>query len=134
MKITKAQVIKAIETEPLLKGGEFFAVDKNNLFDALIDECPVCVVGAVLRQTGVVNTKTPFYTARDAAEMATKYQYSIDDLETPAELIKDKNYLGALSVKFEKLTVAGDKPVTPARRRTLVAFVEKYFPKSFTVG
>lgn len=51
MKITRAEVLKALKTEPVLEQGSWVAVDGL----PEVGKCSVCAVGAVLRQAGLTN-------------------------------------------------------------------------------
>ena len=128
--ITKQQVLKALRNEPL-EGGQFFANDKPN--------CNVCAVGAVLREvsfeTWFKKMDIRFTVSRVVGDMVWLGGFShIGDWR---QALKDKQYLSALSIKFEKLLTSADgygtQNVTPRRRQIMIDFVERYFPTSFTV-
>ncbi len=101
--ITKKNAIKAVMTEPL-KGNQWF-------HDGNVSKCEVCAVGAVLRNsTSLKNTS--YYRALNMAEKVVKindYTVSADgcknfwDQDDYQDALKDKNYMGALSMYFEYL-------------------------------
>lgn len=126
--IKKDKVIQALKTEPLTLQGFFFL---NN--GVSLENCQVCAVGAVLRHHISVNKllKLQIHEASCLAESACKGQFAAEDAD-PETCIKDKNYLGALSVYFERLAEDADEVDTELREK-LVNFVEKNFPASFRV-
>lgn len=114
--ITKKLIIKALQTEKL-RHGDFFRSDKPN--------CTVCAVGAVLRhvsfESWVRNKLGRSVCASAIGDIATQncaILHSSMDVHT---LVQNKNYLGALSCYFED----------GHTKRACIAFVKKYFPKSF---
>jgi len=138
MRITKQDVLKAIKTEKLKNGRwitEKTVFVKNSMGDevreSILDNtCAVCAVGAVLRQKGVPNqyiqTRADdffFYSYEPAGEVGKDG----DELQA----LKNKNYLSALSIKFEKLA---NRLGNGQRTRTqLTKFVKDNFPKQFNV-
>lgn len=119
MKVTKKQIIQAIQTEPLRSGQWIFMNDEGTNGKS----CPVCAVGAVLRRAGIdprflddVATSN----ARNAAASRIVYISNTDGEETqydfhtaPKKLkqafMNDRiaqvktDPLGALSSLFEEL-------------------------------
>jgi len=116
--ITKANVIKALKKEKL-KCGWFF--NSNVTINNVVD-CSVCAVGAVLRHMSFekwaieqcLNTNGLGYAA-------VENKYISEDIN---QLLKEKNYLGALSNYFEDYH--GDRAKT-------IAFVKKHFPNKLTI-
>ena len=128
--ITKQQVLEALWNEPL-EGGQFFATDEPN--------CKVCAVGAVLRvvsfETWFKKMDIRFTVSRIVGDMVCPSGYSyVGDWRYA---LNHKDYLSALSMKFEKLLMSADgygtQNVTPRRRQIMIDFVERYFPNSFMV-
>jgi len=111
--ITKTEVIKALQKEPLQRGSYFYG-DKKSV-------CKVCAVGAVLRAMSFekwarkVNTE-PGLLGNIATNYAAKGY-------NPKDLLDYKNYLGALSCYFE----AGNS------KAECITFVKKYFPSKLTL-
>ena len=136
MIIEKKTVIKALKTEPLEYG---FFFDFHNS-DISIDEkdCPVCAVGAVIRKS--LGRKINKYMSERCGgddfnlstycEELTNYAYVHID---PKKLLKQKNYLGALSCYFESFSGDNEGNVTPEVEKKLIDFVRKNFPTRFKV-
>lgn len=131
MKITKEQVLTAIKTEPL-KAGSFLRADGKP-----INECEVCAVGAVMRN--VLNNKIEdeddFH---KLCGRVTREQFIDNDVDV---LLKNENYLGALSNYFEEMIdcktwVPGDINLIATQDdiKELVTFVEENFPEEFEVN
>lgn len=113
--ITKKQVIEALEKEPVLESGSWFRGRPKS-------GCAVCAVGAVLRKVSFEK-----WARRLRADLgtlglvATNYSFSpSDDLN---KSLKDKNWLGTLSIYFER----------GHSREKCIAFVKKHFPSKFTL-
>ena len=123
---TKAEVIEAMETEPLLKTGDWF----NILFPGRVNlqslkTCPVCAVGSLIRYKGWL--KLVNYEEADI----------IDDLmentgTDTEDSLKHGHYIAALSNYFEDEFQFED-PNTDIARMKLVNFVEGTFPDKFSV-
>jgi len=110
--ITKVDVIKALQKEPL-KRGLFFRSDKKN--------CMVCVVGAVLRYMSFEKwARTKCKTLLGLGSAAT---YNRNIGIDPMYLVESENYLGALSCYFEDGHTI----------KQCIAFVKKYFPNKLTI-
>jgi hypothetical protein len=129
MKITRKQVLEAIRTEKLKPDhfvhGEY---DSANSVTVFSPGCKVCAVGAVLRQAGVSNEDMDYR----AYSLIGGGNYCSGDDEYVE--LANKNYLAALSIKFENLAKknGGAGPKTKASLRN---FVRRHFPKVFeTVG
>lgn len=88
MRITRKDVLDAIEREPLM-GGDWVGY-------AMDGQCPVCAVGAVLRGQGVADCDIP---AR-ALEITKGVCCSDNNLVIA---MVDGNWLSALSIKWERL-------------------------------
>lgn len=119
MRITRKEVLKAIRTENLKEGSPIS--DRDGVLDK---ECKVCAVGAVLRQKGI----------DDESIHSTFYQvtfgtYGVDGTGDEHKALRDKEYLGALSIKFEKL--AANYGCGKRTRTRLTEFVKDNFPKQF---
>ena len=132
MQITKAQVIQALKKEPLLKANEWAHPVRDNCgFIAYFrPDCPVCAVGAVLRQ--VVKLKND-----EIALEANRITRSapITSGESIDRLLDQGFYLNALSCYFEDAVnrVYGrdyeDRKDHNDVRWETIAFVEKSFPE-----
>jgi hypothetical protein len=93
-------------------------------------DCNVCAVGAVLRKR--VSKDMLLSDFRVFCDEMTQGSFcSDDDLE---EALENKNYLGALSIKFEQLNdydYVDDRPPMLEIREKMIEFVTKNFPESF---
>ncbi len=102
--VTKAQIIDAVKNEPLLSSGFFFATH-GPVSESDLQSCKVCAVGSVLRRTiGLSELHDQVndwdgITNLGAAVTANRYA-SHDDL---TQAVDSKNWMGALSIKFEQL-------------------------------
>lgn len=131
MKVTRKQILQAIRTESLKAGAwihekNVFNEDLGYNIEVADDNCKVCAVGAVLRQAGVDSDEIRYM--GDSLLNLTLTALNADGDEE-AEL-ENKNYLGALSVKFEKL--AKTYGAGKRTREKLAVFVKKNFPKTIT--
>lgn len=130
MRIKRTDILKAIRTEPL-KAGAWIHEDWNSENPEIIHKgCKVCAVGAVFRQKGIKD--------EEIDSRASEYLMGGFNMPTPNEegdeeaALKDKHYLSALSIKFEKLARRlGHGKRTRAK---LAEFVKKNFPKQFNVS
>jgi hypothetical protein len=134
IRIKREDVINAIKTEPL-RGGQFF-----HGVGYAISTCDVCAVGAVLRQAFNKRNIDKELT-NNTGFLATK-NYTIG---SEKNALADKNYLGALSCKFEDMCDKGAKRngftvvmshsynVTQSTRKSLVKWVKKNLPSYFMV-
>ena len=129
MRITRKEILKAIRTEKL-KGGAFieerYVYDTFGEYDYVVDnKYKVCAVGAILRQKGISDDKI-----QDTAYIATFLSDVGDngDLEGALEV---KDYMGALSIKFERLyrSYGGGKRT----KEKLAQFVKANFPKEIRI-
>jgi hypothetical protein len=122
--VLKSTILKAIKVEPLKGGSWLYERDTSN------PNCPVCAVGATLRQIGFDNDQIT-----DFGSAMVDYGHccnsdSFDTFAAATELkehLKARNYLHALSMKFEYLysRLGGGKRT----RKTLTKFVKENFPK-----
>lgn len=120
MRITQQDILKAIKKEKL-KGGSFIHRNKRDKVDA---KCKVCAVGAVLRQKEIENENILDVASNICSSNVSSGGY----LEW---YLEDRDYLSALSIKFERLYKwygGGQKTKT-----LLTKFVKESFPKSFSV-
>lgn len=97
MKITRDDVLRAIEQEPLMPDSWV-----QNIH---IDGCPVCAVGAVLREKGLENMDIGI-----VARRVTRGQFIPSASSLPRQLAEG-NYLGALSMQFERMCEVAPKDV-----------------------
>lgn len=134
--ITKKLVIEALRSEKLMSG-DWFHDDFDNLKD-----CAVCAVGAVLRRCSALSVlikrteRDDNYNINDRIRGIIRasnvgYDSSWRDVLTH---LKRKNYLAALSAKFEQLVSdSAETEPTETQRESLVDFVKVYFPNKFTI-
>lgn len=125
IKITKSQLLDAIETEPLRAGDIIKKVGSEDYND-----CEVCAVGAILRRK-----LTHINEVNKLTEVAFSYldqygYYCAGYIRRVPNLLKSKKYLNALSVKFENLSETNSILET---RKKLSRWVKRNFPESFTV-
>lgn len=122
MQVSKATVIKALQTEPLSPGAYIFKDLRGNGYTWT---CPVCAVGGVLRQAGVepshvedvacINVKQSGYTPSLCIDMRSDIEDSIfvpfhtlsqrkqnQVIKQYGKMVK-RDALGALSSFFEYL-------------------------------
>ena len=113
--ITKAQVIIALKKEPLTRGSFFGGIKRTK------KKCEVCAVGAILRYISFETW------AHDIGYNINRVAYALTNqiatCQDPKGLIKEKNYLGALSCYFEDNHT----------KKQCIAFVKKHFPKKLTL-
>ena len=131
LKIARDRVIQALRTEPL-RPGRFFHI--NN--DTSAQDCQVCAVGAVLRQHASAALLARFdnYGDLHTTRITQTFCKGSAVCSDPGELIKQKNYMGALSSYFEKIMRAKKQEhVTGQVIDLLIKFVKKNFPAQFTV-
>jgi hypothetical protein len=126
MKIKRREILEAIRTEKLLAGGSFIHGRKDSLGNRIIDRnCKVCAVGALLRLKGI-DSDLITLTAHDITG-----DYGLTQDSNEFEALKKKQYINALSIRFERLYEkqgAGKKT-----RETLARFVKRHFPKEIRV-
>jgi len=143
LKISKRTVIKALTKEPL-KAGNWVTIPRDedgvriNNYNSV--SCPVCAVGAVLRNSGIkTNSGIDI-----AGHNLTDYG-AVADLEEVDDELSKGNYLNALSCKFEglcderanRLGVSTSSDLHPNSlrpiRKQLIEFVKENFPNSFEI-
>lgn len=130
--ISKADIIQALQREPLQRGYWVNPYAKEG------EACSVCAVGAVLRAC-----RLPDSEINNAARVATSdvacLNDATDNYVDPSDrkqreriidnLIEDRNYLGALSCLFEAQDPEDDEHApTAEERKELIDFVENRFP------
>lgn len=119
--ITKSQIISSIKNSTL-KGGSFF-YDKSN-----IENCEVCAVGAIIREVLGVE----YCEERIAEDLC---QGSFGECDNLKALIEEENWLGALSVFFER-KMSEDfwvEHATVREKLEIINFIEDYFPPELEV-
>ena len=129
MRITRKEILKAIRTEKL-QGGSFIEARRISNFygrnEYVYDsKCKVCAVGAILRQKGISDDKI-----QDTAYIAT-FLSDVDDNGDLEVALEVKDYMGALSIKFERLYLSygGGKRT----KEKLAQFVKTNFPKEIRI-
>lgn len=132
MRFKRSEILRAIRQEPL--GNGHFILPKNDNGeddawggDVYNNKCKVCAVGAVLRQKGVPDNKI---NERAGTALINPGQNSVDETGDWREALEEKNYLVALSIKFEKLAMQNG--TGKKTRKLLSEFVKRYFPLTFT--
>lgn len=116
MKITRDDVIKAIDTESLVP---------NQWVEGLTNPaCRVCAVGAVLRNAGLDNGDIV-----KQAEVVTRGQYAPSYGSLP-KILKDGNYMGALSIQFERLCVQAPLEVRDVDGEILSWYLDRVVKQS----
>lgn len=150
MKITRAQIIKAIKTEPL-EGGQWInrTYDADGYISQLywdrpadVQECKVCAVGAVLRSCvpGITPNRIIdfgsglYYSDGGIGASATDIRQARDEVRDELAL-NNPNYILMLSRMFESYWrhYQDDRRQLGYTRKALVKFVQNNFPKSITV-
>lgn len=126
MKVTRKQILQAIRTEPLKAGNWIHSKGDTDPYLNIVDKtCKVCAVGAVLRTAGVPDIQIRSYGfGINNSDRAISHKGD-EKLE-----LEYKNYLAALSIKFEKL--ARKLGAGKRTRDQLANFVKKNFPKTIT--
>lgn len=139
--ITKKTVIEALRKEPLMAGAWF-----DNETSPM--DCNVCAVGAVLRRVsavraimklqddeGMIGTYCDIneFVAGKLFPNHTRLSSDARPVDI-ARYLKKKNYLAALSAKFESLVVNNSDGIpNDCQRQSLVDFVTINFPEKFTI-
>lgn len=125
MKIKRAQILKALRTEPLRQG---HFVESDLLPE--IGTCNVCAVGAVLRSAGVpdraINGVAVQPQVIGFADCCFDSSNKAEQKLELAEDLAERRYLAALSKVFE----AAPKRTAKAQA---IAFVKKHFPKEIRI-
>lgn len=113
--VTKKTILKAIATEPLIGGSFVLSADDER------KDCSVCAVGAVLRRAGMKNSEI-----YDFGRVMVDSGPCANREESIPEVLKDGEFLHALSLKFE---AQSDRTGYGKRTRNVLAnFVKKHFP------
>lgn len=134
--ITRREILKAIRTENLGYKGFYKGTRKlESPFLIVGKTCTVCAVGAVLR------SRLKGLCIYDAQKIIHKTQnlsvWTSANEDTVTGLLKAKQYLAALSSKFEKADIdAGDKTYrwTKPRREKFCEWITENIPVSFKVN
>ena len=130
MIIEKKTVIKALKTENL-EYESFFSASE----DVSHRQCSVCAVGAIIRKS--LGRKMKKIIKNGYPTILSLYCIELTDGayigENVKKLLKNKNYLGALSCYFESFSDDFDGNVVPEVEEKLVEFVRKNFPTRFKV-
>jgi hypothetical protein len=127
MRFTRREVLKAIRVEKLVGGrgpieARWGSYDRGYVYDG---KCRVCAVGAVLRQKGIDGYDIP------STFNGIVYVQSARASGNLEGALSDKDWLGALSIKFERLYQ--QKGAGKVTRKELALFVKKHFPVTFSV-
>jgi hypothetical protein len=131
MRITRSEVLKAIRTEPL-RGGQWIFPKQDRHGQQVFDKtCKVCAVGGLLRTKGIPDdeisvTLNDYMFYSDGVKNG-----AVDECGDEKFALESKDYLTALSIKFEKLANKHGSGVHT--RKKLAEFVKANFPKQFNV-
>lgn len=129
--ITKAKIIEAIMTEPLASGN-WFKRDYTNIGEDY-SNCTACAVGAVVRKASFVGEYQERVVSQLCDYMYDKESegYLYDNARSIRRSLKDKQWLPALSSKFESLFRY--TPVDNSGRKRLANWVRRNFPSRITI-
>lgn len=139
IRMTKAEIIRAIEKEPVtrLRAGSWY----DGSYDRRVSKtCSVCAVGAVMRS--VVSPYERGQAILEAAVAAVRGAGDVESSRGVYENLRDERWMAALSSFFEstwRATLVGNdwKHLTPKQiegvRTRAVAFVREYFPRSIVI-
>lgn len=143
MKISKAQVIKAIQNERHLYGDQWLSEFGMRPPSS---KCTACAVGSVLKTYLAEGTSSTTITHIANKLTASDTNYVFVDAENKAiELLNKNLYLNALSVFFEdafnrhsrrmkSMSIHAKYRRTKKVRNETIAFVKKHFPKFITLS
>jgi hypothetical protein len=144
IKLTKADVVKALEEEKFLEAGSWISLasdkihDRTFMLSQLPTGCGVCAVGAVMRR--VLSPDQPVRALWDAIETDTEGASVTPDTESSdyigeaEHLLAQGHYLAGLSVFFEGAWRDGEHQYTEAEIRALMTdWVNENFPDAFEV-
>jgi len=123
--IKRKVVIEALRKEPLVTGC-FWENLGHKATNGVKAGCNVCAVGAVLRRASFEKE----FLGRDQGEIGLAATLDRCQDEDISKLLKNKNYLGALSCYFEDLIPVFNS-VKNKDREKCIKFVKKNFPKQF---
>lgn len=147
--VTKAQVIKAMKTEPLAAGSYFHYNHLAPIDGSFLEKkysnnlgCPVCAVGAIIdtkaKDYNLDRNRSERICLNIIASSTLDLMREEKEAEVIANLLKEEKYLSALSVLFEsrsekksyctKLGFANYK-----MRKVLIDFVRKNFPSTIEI-
>lgn len=104
MKLTRQNVLDAIEHEPLKSGAW---IETNSDVDQK-NNCSVCAVGGTLRRAGMVNSSIENFgyklQQKGKVSLSSNF-YDGDDVEDQTEeALEQGHYLRALSIQFEYMS------------------------------
>lgn len=133
--ITKKQVIKALETEPILQAGKFFHTyeEENKKI------CKVCVVGAVIRQNVPELVSVNIWPSNLSSRLNTFGSFiprDMDYSDFKEQALRSRHPLNSLSIFFEglkEIRYMGYVNDEGFLRAELVNFVCATFPESFEI-
>lgn len=145
VKFTKEEVIESLRTEALFSGSFMKGRAKEILTKEQYENCRVCAVGGIIRRKISFNdwealrkesgteSNIDDFTENTIKNIICKRKFvSTDDLRTA---LKEKNWLGALSIFFERMCDGDLIPDDSTKQAddyivdSCVHFVEKHFPK-----
>lgn len=141
MKFTRRQIIAALRTEPL-EAGQWIKVDdlscsidfEDNIKAAKsLTNCTVCAVGSVLRKNTTLSAKQ--ITQRLSLIQAYS-EFNCDSSASMTDivyLLKNEDYLMALSAYFES-TIPDKARYGKRHRERLVKFVKDNFPTQIEIA
>lgn len=128
--VTREQILEAIKTEPLTSGYWVqYRNDEDGIYGINLDpNCPVCAIGGVLRKSGLSNEEIDHFgnkMGNYGPISARDFRLEREVVEMTTNFLKKKQYLHALSLKFEHLAEQGIGSIT---RKKLAKFVRDNFP------
>jgi hypothetical protein len=127
MIIDRQTIVDALMTEPL-SAGSIFDTDYNTRQNCSVQNstCHVCAIGATLRKT-LQGSQKPALSLQFWVDLFKNKE--ISSAGTIKHWLDKKDYLSALSVKFEKL--AEQKSINLSFRKEMVKWVKKNLPNEF---
>lgn len=132
--VSRRLILTAIRKEPL-EAGYWVALDDNNN-PVKDNNCSVCAIGATLRQSGLTNRQIESFGERlmlyGPVSTWNDEVLSSNINDILKELLEERRYLHALSLKFEdqaERTGSGKRT-----RKVLAQFVRKHFPKRIALN
>lgn len=131
--LKRSDIIKALKVEKL-KPGSFF--HHKSEYNVTLKTCSVCAIGAIIRQKFKSKLPTLDETYPYLAKVLTQHYYMAED-NLQLELSK-QNYLGALSIKFERMDgltdlYKKDGTLNAKGKRELIEWVEENIPATISV-
>lgn len=136
--ISRDVILKAIKTEPLKNKAFVELYDADDGYVVSDDpNCHVCAVGAILRHAGMTNKQIDLFGNQlvhcGSAYASHEYHDKTNVLKTIKTNIEQKQYLHALSMKFEYHASFPSKRIGKLRK-LMTKFVKENFPKRIALN